>query len=508
MRKIKIFISSVQNEFVRERQVLYEFLLTDALLGKFFDPFIFESLPASGQQVDKVYLDEVARCDIYIGLFGKSYGFIDAAGISPTEREFDEASKHSKTRLIFLTNHQSGERDIKENLLIKKAEQEVVRKMFGSEIELKSGVYVSLIKYLEDKEFIRTGPFDASICRSATLDDLDNEKIAEFVRIAKTKRGFPLSDQSAPEKILTHLNLMLDNGITNAAILLFGKQPQRFFICSEVKCAQFHGTEVAKPIPAYQVYKGDVFQLVNQAVDFVISRINVRVGTRNESTQVSLEYEIPRAVITEAIVNAIAHRDYTSNGSVQVMLFRNRLEIWNPGQLPYNLTLAKLKKPHSSFPANPLIAEPLYLTGFIERLGTGIPDMLELSKNAGLKEPEFSQDMDFKAVVWRFEEPTGEPTGEVTGEVTGEPMAEIVEEVKRVLIVLIGEMKRIDIQNALELRHQENFRDNYLIPSLEGNYIEMIYPETPNHPNQRYRLTEKGLEIQKTLNKARRKRRS
>jgi ATP-dependent DNA helicase RecG len=337
---------------------------------------------------------------------------------------------------------------------------------------------------------------------------LDNEKIAEFVRIAKTKRGFPLSDQSAPEKILTHLNLMLDNGITNAAILLFGKQPQRFFICSEVKCAQFHGTEVAKPIPAYQVYKGDVFQLVNQAVDFVISRINVRVGTRNESTQVSLEYEIPRAVITEAIVNAIAHRDYTSNGSVQVMLFRNRLEIWNPGQLPYNLTLAKLKKPHSSFPANPLIAEPLYLTGFIERIGTGIPDMLELSKNAGLKEPEFSQDMDFKAVVWRFEEPTGEPTGEVTGEVTGEPMAEIVEEVKRVLIVLIGEMKRIDIQNALELRHQENFRDNYLIPSLEGNYIEMIYPETPNHPNQRYRLTEKGLEIQKTLNKARRKRRS
>ncbi|MBA4410042.1 MAG: hypothetical protein Q8S54_19100 [Bacteroidota bacterium] len=125
--------------------------------------------------------------------------------------------------------------------------------------------------------------------------------------------------------------------------------------------------------------------------------------------------------------------------------------------------------------------------------------MLELTKQAGLKEPDFFQDYDFKTVVWRSEEPTEQPTGE--------PTEQVSEEIKRVLLVLEGEMKRIDVQNFLELKHQENFRDNYLLPALEAKCIEMIYPDTPNHPNQRYRLTAKGLEMQKTLRKIRRKKR-
>lgn len=72
----------------------------------------------------------------------------------------------------------------------------------------------------------------------------------------------------------------------NAAMLLFGKQPQRFLISSEVKCAHFHGLEVAKPIPSYQVYKGTVFDLVDQAVDFVMSKINLWVGTREAGAAV------------------------------------------------------------------------------------------------------------------------------------------------------------------------------------------------------------------------------
>src|SRR3990167_4271193 len=104
-----------------------------------------------------------------------------------------------------------------------------------------------------------------------------------------------------------------------------------------------HGTVAAKPIPSYQVYKGTVFELVDLAVDFVLSKINLWVGTREASTQVPVAYEIPREVVAEAIVNAVAHRDYTSNGSVQVMLFADRLEVWNPGALPPSLTLEKLR---------------------------------------------------------------------------------------------------------------------------------------------------------------------
>ncbi|MCX6234222.1 MAG: hypothetical protein NT175_05775 [Bacteroidetes bacterium] len=73
------------------------------------------------------------------------------------------------------------------------------------------------------------------------------------------------------------------------------------------------------------------------------------------------------------------------------------------------------------------------------------------------------------------------------------------------MLVLDGEKKRIEIQEALGLKHQENFRDNYLLPSLESGYIEMTIPETPTHQEQRYRLTANGIELKKKLRKSKKK---
>jgi predicted HTH transcriptional regulator len=189
--------------------------------------------------------------------------------------------------------------------------------------------------------------------------------------------------------------------LTNAAVLLFAKEPQRFIYSSEIKCAHFHGTTVQKPIPFYQVYKGNLFDLVDQSVNFVLSKIDLAVGTRANGPVVPVSYEIPPPVISEAIVNAIAHRDYTSTASVQVMLFADRLEIWNPGTLPAVLTLQSLRETHGSYPANPLIAEPLYLTKYIERMGTGIPDMVERCRQFGLPSPEFKLTDGFVTTIWR-----------------------------------------------------------------------------------------------------------
>ena len=104
MRKLKIFISSVQSEFSKERSALGEYLNADPLLGKFFEPFLFEALPATDRKVDEVYLHEVENCDIYLGILGEKYGFEDKEGISPTEREFDHATKNQKPRFIFIFN--------------------------------------------------------------------------------------------------------------------------------------------------------------------------------------------------------------------------------------------------------------------------------------------------------------------------------------------------------------------------------------------------------------------
>ena len=502
MAKLKVFISSVQKEFIRERQRLFNYLISDPLLGLFFEPFIFENLPASDRKVETAYINEVSKSDIYIGLFGFDYGYEDSKGISPTEREFDEATKQYKTRLIYVKGDVVSNRNPKMSALIQKVGLDLIRKHFTTEAELITSVYASLVSYLKEKEIIRTGPFDAAFNERATIDDLDFDKIEEFVHLAKAKRGFPLPIDAKPEIILTHLNLLEDNRISNAAILLFGKKPQRFFITSEIKCAHFHGYDIVKPIPSYQVYKGDVFQLVNQAVDFVLSKITLSVGTREESIQVPVTYELPQAAVTEAIVNAVVHRDYTSNASVQVMLFKDRLEIWNPGTLPFGLTTQKLRHPHNSIPANPLLAEPMYLSGYIERMGTGTGDIIRLCNEKNLKEPEYIQEENFRTVIWRtLNTPLRQATRQATRQGTGE-VSEVSEVIKRIVLVINREMKRLEIQELLGLKDRENFVLNYLTPALESAYIEMTIPDIPTHQDQRYRLTTKGIVLKKNLEKS------
>jgi predicted HTH transcriptional regulator len=84
-------------------------------------------------------------------------------------------------------------------------------------------------------------------------------------------------------------------------------------------------------------------------------------------------------VIKEAIVNAVAHRDYDSNASVQVMLFRDCLEVFYPGHLPSQLSVETLKENHGSYPYNPLITDALYYAHYIERMGTGIQDIRNMA---------------------------------------------------------------------------------------------------------------------------------
>ena len=303
MTPLRIFISSVQKEFSHEREALRDYLREDPLMRRFFDVFLFEDTPASDRRPDELYLDEVERCDVYVGLFGSDYGTKHEERVSPTEREFDRATALGTYRLIFVKGADDDARHPKMQALISKAQAGLIRKRFNTATEFVTGLYAALVEYLEVKELIRWGPFDAAPCVKAVLGDLDFERMTRFIRTARRVRQFPLIEDSSPEELLEHLNLLNDGRLTNAAVLLFGKSPQRFLISSEIKCAHFHGTEIAKPIPSYQVYKGTAFELVDQAVDFVLSKINRSIGTRAEGVRAPRTYEIPKEVVTEAIVN-------------------------------------------------------------------------------------------------------------------------------------------------------------------------------------------------------------
>lgn len=230
MKSIKIFISSVQAEFSKERVQLCDYIRRDALLGRFFEPFLFEELPAINESAVQVYLPEVERCDIYLGLLGNFYGNEDSNGISPTEKEYDAATVNCKHRLLFIKKSSHDERHPKEQQFIRKVEGAIVRKSFIDFEELRSAVYAALVHYLSEKEYLRILPFDAAYNTSATIKDIDNEKVATFVGVAKEKRGLPLPTGSSVETVLTHLDLVTSEGkISNAALLLFGKQPPEVF---------------------------------------------------------------------------------------------------------------------------------------------------------------------------------------------------------------------------------------------------------------------------------------
>jgi predicted HTH transcriptional regulator len=160
--------------------------------------------------------------------------------------------------------------------------------------------------------------------------------------------------------------------------------------------------EYRRPFASLQVYGGDLFEQANQARDFVLAKINRSIGTRAAGITAPATYELPPDAVGEAIVNAIAHRDYHSNASVEVRLFTDRLEVWNPGRLPGTLTLDDLRNDHPSVPNNPLIAESLYLTRYIEKAGSGTQRMIELCRSAGLPEPQFEQRSgSFVITLWR-----------------------------------------------------------------------------------------------------------
>lgn len=495
---IRIFVSSVQKEFEQERLKLFEWITADPFLGKFFEVFLFEKLPAIDNTPQQVFLDEIAQCEIYLGILGTEYGFVGKKGVSVTEEEFDEASRLHKQRYVFVTDYANKDRDASQVTFIQKAQAFLVRRKFSDYADLKSLVYASLVRYLEDTGKIQTTPFDASVSAQAELSAIDPMKVADFVSLARSKRGFKLQPTAPFQEVLTHLNLLKDGKPNNAAILLFGHGPSRFFPSSEVRCEYHLGIERKKPIASYKVFTGTVFEMVDQAEDFILSKLDYQVETRSEGTSIPGKYEIPREVISEAIVNAVAHRDYTNNGSVQVMLFKDRLEIRNPGYLPLGWTVEKLKELHTSVPRNLLLAEPMYQAGYIERLGTGTSDMVTNAHEAGLVDPVFLQEDTFNVTIYRKgygvadQVPTKQRPSTV--EVPQEFRRSSVE-VQNLIKALVGEMSRKEIQIALQLKHEGNFRENYLEPALAKELVEMKYPDSPNHPKQRYLLTDKGQKL-------------
>jgi len=230
--------------------------------------------------------------------------------------------------------------------------------------------------------------WDEWICEAARLGDIDEEKVRWFLKRAKYERRLELDTEVPLIEALEELELLRAGKLINAAVLLFGKNPQKFVMQSETRCARFKGTKPLEFIDM-KVFGGNIIDQREDAVEFVKEHIKLHakiVGVERIET-----WEYPIEAIREAVSNAICHRNYETASNVQIRVFDDRIEVWGCGLLPEPLTPENLKKQHKSILRNPLIGKCFFLIKFIEQWGTGTNRMIEECMEHGLPEPLFEE---------------------------------------------------------------------------------------------------------------------
>ncbi len=241
------------------------------------------------------------------------------------------------------------------------------------------------------KEFLLKGTnWDGLINKDANFDDIDKETIRLFIRKARSTGRLTIFEENTDIKtIFEHLKLSVRGKLTNASLILFGKDPQKYFINAVLRIVRLKNETT---IVGDRLITGNLFNQVVQGEEAIKNFINVRYEIKKLEREEIWEYPLP--AIREALINALIHRDYfKSNVQTQVKIFDDYFWFYNIGGLPEGITLEELKKPHSSVPRNPLVVHIFYLAGLIEEVGSGIGRIINSLKLQGLPEPEFKEEM-------------------------------------------------------------------------------------------------------------------
>ena len=227
--------------------------------------------------------------------------------------------------------------------------------------------------------------FEALVPEGARLDDVDWERAESYLA------GLGRLPSDSPEEALLKRGCLSERDgqllPTYAGLLLFGREPQRWVRSSVILVVRYAGTTMGDTFVRDEI-QGTLPEQIRRAETFVVD--NMRRGVRLLGLERIEETEYPVEAIREAIVNAIAHRDYRIGGDeIRVMMFGDRIEFYSPGRLPGHITVDNLVE--ERFSRNEIIVQILSDLGFIERLGYGIDRMIRLMTRAGLAPPRFEE---------------------------------------------------------------------------------------------------------------------
>ena len=212
--------------------------------------------------------------------------------------------------------------------------------------------------------------WDKSICKNTKLNAISSEKLKIYTFLANIKYI---------SKINTLKNLDLvncENKLTNASIILFSKNPNKFFNLLNLRCITFLENSVDSKIIDMTDFNGDLLELIKSAENYIIQHTNVSMILKGLVRKDI--YEINKDAFREAIINAFCHRDYSIPQEINIYIFKDRVEIRNPGNLYDNISLEDILTKKISKRRNPLIADILQRIHFVEKWGTGISKIQKL----------------------------------------------------------------------------------------------------------------------------------
>ncbi|MCK4524439.1 putative DNA binding domain-containing protein [candidate division WOR-3 bacterium] len=312
---------------------------------------------------------------------------------------------------------------------------------------------------------------------------IDAKTVKWFLEKAKEERNLPVDTKENNKVTLSKLGLLSQSKLNFAGIMTFGKEIQKYFTDTIIKCAFFEGVDKTGKIIDHIEIKDNVFIQIDLSLKFIVrnirkfAQINSQTGRREE------QYELPILAIREAVANAVAHRDYRIPSHIDIMIFDDRIEIWSPGGLPLNIKISDLLKKHISVLRNPTIAEILFLSGYIERWGSGIEKMNQLMQTFKLPIPIYKEIAgNFVVIFKRKKVGVSE---------------QVSEQVISILKFCYIPRSKSEILKYLNLADVYLNYKRKIFPLIEKGILKMTIPEKPRSSKQKYIITEKGKQIKR-----------
>jgi predicted HTH transcriptional regulator len=412
--KLRVFISSVQKELEEERMQLRILLTSDPFLLRYAVPKLFEKYPAGLRPDKKPYLKLLERCQLYVLIIGKEYGS-DSGGKSATHHEYDFAQERRLPTLVCVKGDGGFKRDDAEDEFFKliKADGHTYSR-FKDTTELHEIVRERLIAHInEHYEFAPTkeedklaraniafaSPFDRQRLHEQSLGELSPSRVIALAQGLDPESRKPLKSAEREQLLLDRGYLWFNPSKdtarpTAAGLLLAGKDPTTLFPQCRIQLDVYPGRSNLDEATLAETIRTNI----PDAIDTVVSII--RKSTRKTPRVVGLKrielLEYPETALREALVNALAHRDYEDPSQhVIVEVFFDRIVFTNPGLPVGHPSLKRLEKGEArSRSRNPLISQGLVFLKLMEERGTGIRRMRRAMLDHGLELPRVALDED------------------------------------------------------------------------------------------------------------------